>query len=397
MPQPRSPYLAAWQLWRAGARRSLSRPGPVVRRGVEVPLGTRPASPRAQALLTLPGSPRGWVLLPGASDAGGLSPRLAGTLGRAGFGTLELPPPVGAQGLAARAEQLVAASAWLLRQPAVRVGEQPRLGLVGCGVDAAAALVAAGSGELSVAALVAAGGRFEGLDEASLAGLGSPLRLIASRDDALGRAEARQVAAWLMEGDLAHDLVLVPGAAGTHAEARFSSAGARHARWLAGAWLVDHLGGLAPAEAARRARARRLRLARGGLSLLPVGAFVAAAWMGQAGRPEGARAAAGRSWAGADLAERFGGPLPVLKLDAPLPGTIELSELNGSNGFRVNGISTDDFSGYAVSSAGDVNGDGFDDILIGADLADPNGDLLRPELRGLRRQRRCRGRSSSRR
>ena len=47
-------------------------------------------------------------------------------------------------------------------------------------------------------------------------------------------------------------------------------------------------------------------------------------------------------------------------------GSIDLSTLDGSNGFMLNGISASDNSGWAVSSAGDVNGDGFDDLLIGA-------------------------------
>jgi hypothetical protein len=47
--------------------------------------------------------------------------------------------------------------------------------------------------------------------------------------------------------------------------------------------------------------------------------------------------------------------------------------LNGSNGFAINGIAANDESGYSVSSAGDVNGDGFDDLIIGARFADPNG------------------------
>ncbi|MEG4279081.1 cadherin-like domain-containing protein [Microcoleus sp. MON1_C1] len=55
--------------------------------------------------------------------------------------------------------------------------------------------------------------------------------------------------------------------------------------------------------------------------------------------------------------------------------TFNLSELNGSNGFAINGIAADDRSGSSVSNAGDVNGDGFDDLIIGADLADPNGIL----------------------
>jgi len=53
--------------------------------------------------------------------------------------------------------------------------------------------------------------------------------------------------------------------------------------------------------------------------------------------------------------------------------SLNLSTLDGSNGFAINGIATRDFSGKSVSSAGDVNGDGFDDLIIGADAADPNG------------------------
>ena len=61
---------------------------------------------------------------------------------------------------------------------------------------------------------------------------------------------------------------------------------------------------------------------------------------------------------------------------ASAPGTggrFNLSTLNGSNGFILNGIDRDDFSGASVSSAGDVNGDGYDDLIIGARYADPNG------------------------
>lgn len=49
--------------------------------------------------------------------------------------------------------------------------------------------------------------------------------------------------------------------------------------------------------------------------------------------------------------------------------SINLFALNGSNGFKINGIDSDDFSGSSVSSAGDVNGDGFDDLIIGASNA----------------------------
>jgi Ca2+-binding RTX toxin-like protein len=53
--------------------------------------------------------------------------------------------------------------------------------------------------------------------------------------------------------------------------------------------------------------------------------------------------------------------------------SVNLSTLNGSNGFAINGIAANDESGFSVSSAGDVNGDGFDDLIIGARRADPNG------------------------
>ena len=55
-------------------------------------------------------------------------------------------------------------------------------------------------------------------------------------------------------------------------------------------------------------------------------------------------------------------------------GTLELSALNGSNGFAISGLDNDDRLGSSVSSAGDVNGDGIDDLIIGAPYADANGN-----------------------
>ena len=53
--------------------------------------------------------------------------------------------------------------------------------------------------------------------------------------------------------------------------------------------------------------------------------------------------------------------------------SIDLSILNGTNGFVLNGVDGGDAAGGSVASAGDVNGDGFGDLIIGALGADPNG------------------------
>ena len=53
-------------------------------------------------------------------------------------------------------------------------------------------------------------------------------------------------------------------------------------------------------------------------------------------------------------------------------GTFNLSSLNGTNGFIINGIAAIDRSGSSVSSAGDINSDGIDDLIIGAPFASPN-------------------------
>lgn len=53
---------------------------------------------------------------------------------------------------------------------------------------------------------------------------------------------------------------------------------------------------------------------------------------------------------------------------------INLSTLDDNNGFRLDGVTEGDQSGFSVSGAGDVNGDGFSDLLIGAAGVDLNGE-----------------------
>ena len=63
----------------------------------------------------------------------------------------------------------------------------------------------------------------------------------------------------------------------------------------------------------------------------------------------------------------------VFGSDTPFPNPLKLANLNGSNGFQINGVSMSDETGVSVSAAGDINADGIDDVLIGASQAGNNG------------------------
>jgi hypothetical protein len=81
----------------------------------------------------------------------------------------------------------------------------------------------------------------------------------------------------------------------------------------------------------------------------------------------------------ADLIVGSSGSDPNLKETYVVFGKTDSASVNlsslGSGGILIDAINPSDQTGYSVSGAGDVNGDGLADLLVGAFLADPNGDL----------------------
>ncbi|MCB9952844.1 MAG: FG-GAP repeat protein [Planctomycetaceae bacterium] len=55
------------------------------------------------------------------------------------------------------------------------------------------------------------------------------------------------------------------------------------------------------------------------------------------------------------------------------PNPLHLSQLDGTNGVRINGESKKQYLGQSMAFVGDVNGDGYDDVLLGA----PGDPILR--------------------
>ena len=55
-----------------------------------------------------------------------------------------------------------------------------------------------------------------------------------------------------------------------------------------------------------------------------------------------------------------------MRIKGQFPSTIQLSSHYGDNGFELDGANPYDRSGTSVNNAGDVNGDGVNDIIIGA-------------------------------
>lgn len=71
-----------------------------------------------------------------------------------------------------------------------------------------------------------------------------------------------------------------------------------------------------------------------------------------------------------DAADRAGSAYVLYGRAGPLPATLNLASINGTNGFRLDGARTEDYAGYNVAVA-DLNGDGFGDLILAA----PNADL----------------------
>ena len=69
---------------------------------------------------------------------------------------------------------------------------------------------------------------------------------------------------------------------------------------------------------------------------------------------------------GAPWANNYTGISYVVYGGASLPLMINLSSLTATQGFLIIGANINDYSGYSVSGAGDINNDSFADIIIGA-------------------------------
>jgi hypothetical protein len=80
----------------------------------------------------------------------------------------------------------------------------------------------------------------------------------------------------------------------------------------------------------------------------------------------------GAEYASPGQRQKAGSVFVVFGQAAPLPALFELKNLNGHNGFRINGVASGDETGTFMASVGDINGDKIDDMAIGSCFASPN-------------------------
>ncbi len=78
---------------------------------------------------------------------------------------------------------------------------------------------------------------------------------------------------------------------------------------------------------------------------------------------------------GASATNNTGASFLVFGKGTGFTDSSKLASLAGRDGLRLDGVTAGDFAGRAVSSAGDINGDGFADVLVGAPGAAPGGKL----------------------
>ncbi len=69
----------------------------------------------------------------------------------------------------------------------------------------------------------------------------------------------------------------------------------------------------------------------------------------------------------------FGGP------GVGSSGIFNLSSLSGVNGFKIDGEYPGGYSGQSVSGAGDINDDGYADLIIGA-FGYPSSSIPNPAV-----------------
>ena len=76
---------------------------------------------------------------------------------------------------------------------------------------------------------------------------------------------------------------------------------------------------------------------------------------------------------GAYQDDRAGESYVVFGSAAGFSASVDLSALDGTNGFRLIGM-PGEYSGVSVAGAGDVNGDGIEDLIVGLKAAIPAGE-----------------------